>query len=183
VDERKQGRWRRVPICRLRPYEPTDAGALLEAARESIADVYPWLEWCHPDYSLAEAEGWTRSRAELWSRDEQYDFAVLGVDGRFLGGCGLNQINRIHRFANLGYWIRSSAAGRGVATEAVHQIRDFAFRNTDLVRLEIVCAVGNERSQRVAARAGAMREGVLRDRLLLHGRPADAVLYSLVRPR
>jgi RimJ/RimL family protein N-acetyltransferase len=68
-----------------------------------------------------------------------------------------------------------------VATEAVRQVAHFAFRDTDLQRLEIVCAVGNEPSQRVAERAGAVREGVLRHRLLLHGQPVDAVMYSLVR--
>jgi ribosomal-protein-serine acetyltransferase len=78
--------------------------------------------------------------------------------------------------------VRTSATGRGVASEAVRQVADFAFRNTELVRLEIVCAVGNRRSQRVAERAGAVREGVLRDRLLLHGEAVDAIMYSLTRP-
>lgn len=171
-----------MPICRLRPYAATDAGALFEAARESIAEVYPWLPWCHPDYSLAEAEQWARSRAELAS-GEEYNFVILGSGDRFLGGCGLNQINRSHKFANLGYWVRSSATGQGIATKVVRLLEQFAFERTDLVRLEIICAAGNERSQRVAERAGAHREGVLRSRLLLHGRAVDAVMYSLVRSK
>src|SRR5437764_6118705 len=48
--------------------------------------------------------------------DEWYSFAVLDQScGRFLGGVGINFINRVHQFANLGYWVRTSAAGRGVA--------------------------------------------------------------------
>ena len=152
-----------------------------EAARESCTEVFRWLPWCHPQYSMAEAEEWIRSRPPLAAEGREYSFAIVGEDGRFLGGCGLNQINRIHRFANLGYWVRTSATGRGVATTAVRQVADFAFQDTDLVRLEIVCAVGNERSQRVAERAGAIREGVLRHRLLVHGQPVDAVMYGLVR--
>ena len=171
----------RVAICRLRPYEAGDARALWEAARESVADVFPWLSWCHAQYSMAEAEEWIRSRAPLAAEGREYTFAIVGDDGRLLGGCGINQINRLHKFGNLGYWVRSSATGRGVATEAARQAADFAFRTTDLVRVEIVCAVGNERSQRVAARAGAVREGLLRRRLLIHGQPVDAVLYSFVR--
>jgi len=132
-------------------------------------------------YSMAEAGEWIRSRAPLAAEGREYTFAIVGTDGRFLGGCGLNQINRIHRIGNLGYWVRTSATGHGVAAEAVRQAAAFAFGNTDLVRLEIVCAVGNEASQRVAERAGAMREGVLRHRLLLHGQSVDAVMYSLVR--
>jgi ribosomal-protein-serine acetyltransferase len=170
-----------VAACSIRAYEPEDAQALWEAARESVEEVFPWLPWCHAHYSMAEAVEWARSRAPLAAEGREYAFAIIGADGRFLGGCGLNQVNRLHRFANLGYWVRTSATRHGVATEAVRQVAHFAFRNSDLLRLEIVCAVGNERSQRVAERAGAVREGVLRHRLLLHGQPVDAVMYSLVR--
>jgi RimJ/RimL family protein N-acetyltransferase len=112
---------------------------------------------------------------------QEYGFAIVDAQGGFLGGCGLNQLSAAHRFGNLGYWVRTSASGRGVATEAARQLAEFAFRETDLVRLEIVCAAANVRSQRVAERAGAEREGVLRNRLMLHGHPVDAVMYSLVR--
>jgi ribosomal-protein-serine acetyltransferase len=168
--------------CRIRPYEATDAEALWQAVRESVADVHPWLEWCHPGYSMADAVLWATSRAQLMAERREFTFAIVGEGGRFLGGCGVNQLHPLHRFANLGYWVRSSATGRGVASEAVLQAAEFAFRETDLVRLEIVCAVENRRSQRVAERAGALREGVLRNRLQLHGRAVDAVMYSLIRP-
>jgi RimJ/RimL family protein N-acetyltransferase len=170
-----------LTACRIRPYEPGDAEPLYEAVRESTADVYPWLEWCHAQYSRAEAVEWISSRATLAAEGLEYNFAIVGSDGRYLGGCGVNQINRIHRFGNLGYWVRSSATGRGVAVEAARQIAEFAFRTTDLVRLEIVCAAGNQRSQRVAEKVGALREGVSRRRLILHGEPVDAVMFSLVR--
>lgn len=167
--------------CHIRPYRPDDAPRLHEAARESVDDVYPWLPWCHPGYSLADAVAWVGSRTALEAEGFDYSFAIVGADDRYLGGCGINQINRLHRFGNLGYWVRSSAAGRGVATAAVRQLAEFAFTHTDLERLEIVCAVANERSQRVAERAGAQREGVLRRRLSIRGVAVDAVMFSLVR--
>ncbi len=86
------------------------------------------------------------------------------------------------RLAKLGYWIRSSATGRGAAPAAVLLARDWAFRETGLNRLEIVCAFGNTRSRRVAEKVGATREGVLRRRLLLPSGPSDAIMYSLLRP-
>jgi len=155
--------------------------ALYEAARESVDEVFPWLPWCHPGYSMGEAEEWVRSRAALRAEGIEYDFVMVDDGGRFLGACGLNQINRPNRFANLGYWVRTSASGRGVAAEAVRQVARFAFSETDLVRLEIVCAIGNTRSQRAAERAGAVREGILKNRLILRGQPVDAVMYALLR--
>jgi ribosomal-protein-serine acetyltransferase len=169
-------------ICRIRPYRADDAQALYEAARESIRDVFPWLAWCHPDYSMAEAAEWASLQAARAPDSPEFVFAVVGPNDEFLGGCGVNQINPIHRLANLGYWVRSSATGRGVARAAVRETAELVFKNTDLIRLEIVCAVENRRSQRVAEAVGAVREGILRSRLLLHGKAVDAVMYSLVRP-
>jgi RimJ/RimL family protein N-acetyltransferase len=41
-------------------------------------------------------------------------------------------------------------------------------------------AIENKASQGVAVKAGAMREGILRNRLLLHGKIHDAVMFSLI---
>src|SRR5437773_976393 len=129
--------------------------------------------------AVAVSEGDTRN--VLSQGDEWYSFAVLDQSsGRFLGGVGINFINRVHQFANLGYWVRTSAAGRGVATRATRLAARFGFQALGLNRIEIVAAVDNIASQRVAERAGAVREGILRHRLSINGVPHDAVLFSLV---
>ncbi len=110
-----------------------------------------------------------------------FAFAVFDVNGNlFLGGVGLNQFNRNHNFANLCYWVRSSQTGRGVATAATLLAAEFGFEDLGLNRIEILTAVGNVASGRVAEKAGAKKEGILRSRLLLHNRPQDAVMYSLI---
>jgi ribosomal-protein-serine acetyltransferase len=170
----------RTGAAGIRFYAPADAPALVAAARESTADVFPWLPWCHPEYSLAEARLWIE--AQIQAREQRLAFEFVITEGdRFAGGCGLNQINPLYQVANLGYWVRSSSAGRGVAPAAVGAVARWAFANTELQRIEILVAVGNRRSQRVAEKAGAQREGMLRSRLLLHARSHDAVVYSLVR--
>lgn len=168
-----------APEVHIRPYAVADIPALFEAARESVAEVHPWLPWCHPDYRIEESEEWVRSQVERFRTGAEYEFVIVDDKGRFLGGCGLNEVDREQRRANLGYWVRSTAAGRGIAPEAVRQLTAWARENTDLDRLEIVCAVGNHRSQRVAEKAGALREGLERGRLELHGRKVDAVVFVL----
>jgi RimJ/RimL family protein N-acetyltransferase len=165
----------------IRPLTAADAQAFHAAALESSAELFPWMPWCHAGYTLEEATAWTGSREALFAAGEEYSFAIVDADGRFLGACDLNQINRAYRLTNVGYWVRTTAAGQGVAAEAIRQLARFAFAETDLERLEIVCAVGNVRSQRAAEKAGAVREGVLRSRLRLHDRQHDAVVYALVR--
>jgi RimJ/RimL family protein N-acetyltransferase len=84
--------------------------------------------------------------------------------------------------ANLGYWVRSSCTGRGVATAATQLIAQFGFEVLTLQRLEILTEVDNKASQRVAEKAGALREGILRKRLVIQGNSVDAVVYSLIAP-
>jgi ribosomal-protein-serine acetyltransferase len=166
----------------IRPYEDTDASEMSLAARESAADVSPWMPWCHSEYSVADAAAWVRTTRDGHDDGSMYDFAIIDVNGTYAGGCGVNHINRMDRFANLGYWVRTSLAGRGIAPAAVLQLISWTFANTTLNRVEIVAAVDNVRSQRVAEKVGAHRDAVLRKRVMVRGLPSDAVLYSVVRP-
>jgi RimJ/RimL family protein N-acetyltransferase len=82
--------------------------------------------------------------------------------------------------ANLGYWVRTSAAGRGVASAATVLIAHYGLQVVGLKRIEILADVENLASQRVAEKAGAMREGRLRNRLFHHHEVHDGVLFSLI---
>ena len=167
----------------IRPYQLSDAEALVEAARESTREIFPWLPWCHPEFSRKDAEEFLRAQVEAWASRREFEFCVVNADGRLVGGCALNQIHWGHRFGNVGYWVRTSDTGRGIATEAARQVIEFARAETDLVRLEIVAAVGNHASARVARKVGATLEGILRARLFLHGVPHDALMFSIVLDR
>jgi RimJ/RimL family protein N-acetyltransferase len=165
----------------LRPFRDDDVGRLYEAVRESIAEVSPWLSWCHQDYSIEDSREFISSRARAAASEEWYSFGIFeNATDRFLGGVGLNFINRVHRMGNLGYWVRTSAAGCGIATKAAQMMARFAFEHVALHRVEILAAVPNLASQRVAEKAGAVREGVLRNRLLIGDKSQDAVLFSLI---
>jgi ribosomal-protein-serine acetyltransferase len=121
------------------------------------------------------------TQIEAFDAGTAYEFAIVSSDGSYLDGCGVNQIDVINERANLGYWVRSSATRRGIATTAIHELVGWAFQNTDVTRLEIVVSVSNVASLRAAERAGAYREGILRQRLRLHGSLHDAVMFSFVR--
>ena len=166
---------------RVRPCRSSDAEAIYAAVRESIAELSRWAPWCPPDYSMLHCRPWLESRAAAWAQGLEFDFAVLDEsDNSLLGGCALNDINRTHNFANLGYWVRTSRAGQGIATAAARLMAKFGFVELGFTRLEIVVAVGNTASQRVAEKVGATREGIERNRHVVHGRIHGAVMYSLI---
>ena len=74
----------------------------------------------------------------------------------------------------------SSHRGEGFAGQAARLVAQFAMEHLGLVRVEIVVAVGNQASLRVAEKLTATREGVLRNRILIRGTPHDAVMHSLI---
>jgi RimJ/RimL family protein N-acetyltransferase len=164
----------------IRPLEMRDAQAVFRAIDESRVEVSRWMDWCKPTYSLRDAEEWILSALHGSEDGSCFQFGIF--DGRrFLGSCGLSHVDAAAGVANLGYWVRTRATGHGVAPEAASRVIAWGFAQTDLERIEILAAVGNRRSQRVAEKLGAVREGVLRCRLSVFGRRHDAVLYSVVR--
>ena len=96
----------------IRLYRPEDASSLFEAARESVSEIYPWMNWCHPEYTLQESMDWISLQVQNQQDGTEFHFAILDGDGNYLGGCGLNQMDKAGKTANLGYFVRSSAMGR-----------------------------------------------------------------------
>ena len=165
----------------LRPYSLPDIQPLFDAIIESRVHIAQWLPWCHAAYSIDDTRAWVTRQVHAFAAGEEYAFAICDSSGRLVGGCGLNHIDRADRCANIGYWVRSSCIGHGVATAATKELVTWVFRNTDFVRLEVLVAVENIPSQRVTEKAGAVREGVLRSRIFINGRSHDCVVYSFVR--
>ena len=165
----------------LRPWQDRDAAALFDAARESIARVGRWLPWCHADYSRNDAAEWIAYCQAGWLSGEHFAFPVSdATTGELLGGVGLNQRNRMHRSANMGYWVRQSRQGHGVAAAASRLVARFGFQWLNLVRIEIVILPDNWPSLRTAEKIGARFEGIASQRLCMREQPEDAAIYGLV---
>jgi len=151
------------------------------AVRESVNELCEWMVWCKPDYSFEDSAAFVSRCAAEWNENKSYSFVIFDrEDDSFLGSIGLNGINHAHKLANVGYWVRHRNARRGVATAATRLVAWFGLRELGLERLEILVPTGNVASLRVAQKAGARFEGILRNRLVLGGKSQDAVMYSIV---
>jgi RimJ/RimL family protein N-acetyltransferase len=167
----------------IRPYRSTDVQALHEAVRESVAELSVWMRWCHPGYRIQESRTWIRSCAETWAMGTEFNFAIIDAEeDTLLGSCGLNAIVPDDHIANLGYWVRTARTRTGVATAAASLAVRFGFEDLQLNRIQIIAAITNEASLRVADKVGAVREGILRNRFAIHGKIHDAVMFSLIPP-
>jgi RimJ/RimL family protein N-acetyltransferase len=105
-------------------------------------------------------------------------FAALDGDGRFVGLALVPTIDRDEGEVELGYIVVPEARGRGVATEMLRQLTQWAFDAAGAQRIVLIIDVDNPASERVAARCGYVREGVMRSVHLKHGIRIDAALWS-----
>ncbi len=161
-------------------YRPEHVEGVYEIVMESQAELIEWTSWCHPDYSIDETRDFAARREEEWQNGKSYIFLMLDrKTGDPLGTCGLASVDPVNKLANLGYWVRTSRTGEGIAPEASRLLLDFAFSDAGLVRVEILASAANARSLRVIGKIGAVKEGVLRKRLFLNGRSHDAVMHSV----
>jgi len=104
------------------------------------------------------------------------------MEGRLVGGLGLHRIDwPLGRF-EIGYWRRAGFEGRGLVTEGVIAIARMAFDVLGARRVEIRMDDRNERSWKLAERAGFTLEAVLRfDAATLQGEPRSTRVYARVR--
>jgi RimJ/RimL family protein N-acetyltransferase len=124
------------------------------------------------------ARTWFERYEEARADGSREAFAIVGDGGEFLGLALAPEIDRETRTAELGYVVAPAARGRGVATEALRQLTEWAFAELGMLRLELMISVENAGSKKVAERCGYVREGVLRSAYVKQGLREDTEIWS-----
>jgi RimJ/RimL family protein N-acetyltransferase len=167
----------------IRCWQPSDAPLLKEAVDTSLEHLRPWMPWAHDDPQPVE------NKMELLrgfrSRFDGGDDFVYGIFSRdeseAVGGTGLHPRVGDDAF-EIGYWIRSSAAGNGFATETAAALTRVAFDVAEVERVEIRVDPANEASCRVARKLGYDEEARLRRRIpdVVANMPKrDLIIFSM----
>ena len=163
----------------LRPFRLGDASELYCAVNESLNELKPWMSWATDQYTELTAKEYITIARARWEEHTFYAFAITRLD-QILGACTLSSIHPIYHFCNLGYWVRTSCHGHGIAGRAAKLAARFGFEQLGLIRAEIVIAVQNRASIRVAEKIGAHDEGILLNRMVIGKSIYDAHMYSLI---
>jgi len=171
----------------IRVPQAGDGLALHAAVCESLPELRQFLSalpWVANPSTPESAEARSRtSAANFLLRTHQYFHLFEKSTGQLLGGAGLLRTVWETPKTEVGYWIRSSAAGRGYAREAVLALVDYAFTQMQVVRVELIADEANLASRRVAERCLFELEGILRqDRRATDGSLRNTCVYARLRP-
>lgn len=165
--------------CTLRPWSLDDVSQLARmlgntGIQDNLRDLpYPYTEQDARDYIQS---------ALAAERDTTYAFAIA-VDGALVGSIAASRGANVHRrTAELGYFVAQECWGRGIATEAVRQICEYIFENTDILRICAEPYAHNAASCRVLEKAGFEFEGILRQNAVKNGVVLDMKVYSRISP-
>jgi RimJ/RimL family protein N-acetyltransferase len=139
----------------LRCWRGSDAPAFRAAVDESLYDLKEWMNWAYLEPASVEATALRLREYESDFRlDVRWRYAIVDVaSGRILGGASVHpRIGEGGR--EVGYWLRESARGHGIATAAVKLLTQLCFEQQEADRVEIHCDRGNDRSAAVPLRLG-----------------------------
>ena len=133
-------------------------------------------------YPYTEQDGQAFIAAMLAAdEDETFAFAVT-VDSKVIGSIGAFRQGNIHKqTAELGYYIAEEYWGKGIMTEAVKQLCDYVFSQTDIIRIFAEPFAYNLASCRVLEKAGFQYEGTLRSNAVKNGKVLDMKMYARVK--
>lgn len=164
----------------LRPWTPADVPARLAAFADPVTQRFSWPRT--EPLSEEELREWMGRQEERRLRGEEVSFALAdpGDPAVVLGGCSLYGFDPDEGRAGVGFWLAAGARGRGIATRATRLLAGWALSELRVQRLELTCGPDNEASQRVAARCGFVREGVLRSHMPFRDGRRDTVMFSLL---
>lgn len=163
-----------------RPFARGDGPGIFAAVDEDRAHLRAWLPWVDHHVSPKDSECYARTAWAKWILREDLAVALVDEEDRVAGGSGLHRFDWEVGGFEIGYWLKKSAEGRGLVTEAVTLLTALAFDRLSANRVEIRCDPRNERSARVPRGLGFELEGVLHNQSRdPGGLPRDTMVYAL----
>jgi Acetyltransferases, including N-acetylases of ribosomal proteins len=163
---------------RLREWELTDKFSLAEQANNiriwnRVRDFFP-----HP-YTPEDGEAFIKMVKEKDGPPSEF---AIEAAGKAVGGVGLTLHSDVERItAEIGYWLGEDYWNKGIMTQAVCRMTDYAFKQFDLVKIYAPVFAFNIASRKVLEKAGFELEAVLKKAAIKNGEITDMYYYSLIK--
>jgi len=161
----------------LRSYESTDKNAIVKYANNYnvsrlLRDLFPF------PYTEKDAEFWLQ---QALRQEVESNFAIANHE-ELIGAIGLNAQDDVNRYsAEIGYWLAEPYWGKGIATEAIRILTEYAFNNFKLNRIFANIYEGNIASEKALLKSGYKKEGTMRKAVFKEGKFIDQYIYAILK--
>lgn len=166
----------------IRVGRPGDGKILNQAILESINELSPWLDWVTPAPTLKQSEEACRkAHARFLLNEDLLVFLFDKESGGLVGGSGLHDADWEKGQFETGYWGNTRYCGKGLVTEGVSALADYALGELRANRVFITTDERNINSWKLAERAGFVYEGTMRnERFDIEGKLRNTRFYSRI---
>jgi RimJ/RimL family protein N-acetyltransferase len=172
----------RTPRLTIRPKQIGDGAITFSAVMETWQELNQWMLWAENRDSFTAESIEIRNRHVMASSLLRESIELIGIEaqtGEAVVWCGFHDIDWKTRQCDTGFWVRKSAQGRGIATEAANAMVRYAFGALRMQRVGLTHSRGNEASRRIAKKLGFALEGIQpRANLLPGGKAVDKYCYA-----
>jgi ribosomal-protein-serine acetyltransferase len=165
----------------LRFLRKSDAARCFAAIEESRAELEKYVIGPARLHSVQDVEQLIERAKQQRREHRGYFLGIFLEEGKQLVGyVNLHGIGGRNRSGEVGYWVRTSQAGKGIATVATALILLFGFKELKLHKIVLRAAVDNPASWRIAEKLGFAYEGTQRHELSLPRGWVDLKCYSML---
>lgn len=171
----------------VRPSRAGDGQLLYDATMDSLDALRAFPasgKWATEEPSVTALEiGARRGQADFILRRDFQFLMLLKNEETLVGFVALNRLDWKVPKCSIGWWGRTGYLGRGLVTEGVAAILEFALSSLGTRRVEAYTDDANTRSCRMCERLGMQLEGVLRhERVEPDGTPRNTRIYAKIKP-
>jgi RimJ/RimL family protein N-acetyltransferase len=171
-----------LETARLRLRHFRDADLALFMAYRNDPEVARYQGW--ESIGEPEARAFIQEQKEVQPGipGQWFQIAVeLKETGMLIGDCALKIMEHDERQAEIGYTLSRAYQGRGIATEAVSCVLEYAFVTLGLHRVIAITDCENAASVALLEHLGLRREGHFLQNVWFKGKWADEYLYAMLQ--
>jgi ribosomal-protein-serine acetyltransferase len=164
----------------LRPHKLEDAELLFNLVDKNRAYLRQWLPWLDGTLSPDDSRKFIEGCIAEAEKGAGLEFAIW-KDNELVGCVGFHKMGNKERIADIGYWLSEDIQGQGIMTEAVKALINYGFKELNLNKIQIGCAVGNDKSCSIPHRLQFKHEGTFRDGEWLYDHYVDINYFGMLK--
>ncbi|MDN5351264.1 MAG: hypothetical protein PWQ12_180 [Clostridiales bacterium] len=131
-------------------------------------------------YTLEDEYKWYEQQS---ASGDIYSFAIECLEtGRYIGGCGVNQMDWKNRVCTIGIFIGDKNYwNKGYGMDAMYLLKQFVFDQMNVHKIRLDVYSFNGRAIALYEKAGFKKEGVFREEIFRDGTYYDVIRMGILR--
>ncbi|GGE15999.1 GNAT family N-acetyltransferase [Sphingobacterium cellulitidis] len=132
---------------------------IIDTQREYLGEWLPFVQFTN---KIEDSKGFVEMAMNNRKIKKDYVYKIC-LEDRMIGLIGTKEIDLINKNTELGYWLSRDFQNQGIMTKSVQALIQELYEELKLERIQICCAVGNEKSINIPKRLGFKLEGTKRN--------------------